>query len=114
VNARSSHREYELRQGNNKRGKDRTMPELLAFRRIKIVGSFPSKILVPLFVCLDEVSFFFWFYFIFVFYSHDRLCATQFHCIQYDDNEDKEIIETIIYKPIFRKEKLVKIFNFQF
>jgi len=48
------------------------------------------------------------------FYSHDRLCVAQFHCIQYDDNEDKEIIETIIYTSIFCKEKLVEIFSFNF
>lgn len=49
-NTRTSRREHELRQGNNNRGKDRTMPELLAFRRIKSAGSFRSfgiKFLVP-------------------------------------------------------------------
>jgi len=76
VNARSSHREYELRQGNNKRGKDRTMPELLAFRRIKIAGSFPSKILVPLFVCLDEVSFLCFIIFVFCSIARYIVCST--------------------------------------
>lgn len=57
-NTKSSRREHELRQGNNNRGKDRTMPELLVFRRIKSAGSFRlfgTKFLVPF---LLSVSFF--------------------------------------------------------